>query len=103
MVRVNLHLVTELGDPGWEVEQPHPTAILFYGGPAKPTKRQKEEMSALQLTEPSLLPAGARKGAQFESSGPNHRDIPASKHRYLLGLVFKEQLAAPDMGFELVE
>jgi hypothetical protein len=47
MVRVNLHLCTELGDPGWEAELPHPATTLFYRGPAKQTKRQEEEMSAL--------------------------------------------------------
>lgn len=60
MVRVNLHLGTELGDPGWEAEQPHPAA--------KQTKRQEEEMSALQLTEPSLLPAGANQEPGREHS-----------------------------------
>lgn len=68
MVRVNLHLCTELGDPGQEAEQPHPAATLFYEGPAKQTKRREEEMSALQLTEPSLLPAGANREPGEEHS-----------------------------------
>lgn len=103
MVRVNLHLCAELGNPGWEAEQPHPAAAFFSGGPAKQTKRQQEEMSALQLTKPSLLPAGANRELGGEHSlNPmaliTGTSLLANTHT-LLGLVFKQQLAAPDMGF----
>lgn len=103
MVRVNLHLCTELGDPGWEAEQPHPAAILFFGEPAKQTKRQEEEISALQLTEPSLLPAGAnREPGREHSLNPvaliRGTSLPANTGT-LLGLVSKAWLAARDLGF----
>lgn len=93
MVRVNLHLCTELGNPGWEAEQPYPAVILFYGEPAKQSKSQEEEMSALQLTEPSLLPAGAnREPGRGHSLNPvaliTRTSLPANTGT-LLGLVFK--------------